>query len=602
MSAIQSTWEFLESTVFQSRIKRVAASLSLVIFIQLVFSVVLLYFLVDISGASGDTPDTAAIAVDIRRCVVLTCASFVVVTLFCLFLWRMFCYMATRPLHLVNTIFRRLADGEIDWSEDIEDLPYPELGSVSLGYNRFMENIRRIIEDIRSSGIRIAVGSARVYKAVEIAGEKTSEQKGLSEQVAGASADGNIAIQELSENTNYVSENTSINLKKVLTSCEELESVVRKVESINRTVSGFGATIDELNRNSASIMEIIAVINDMSDQTNLLSLNATIEAARAGEYGKGFAVVAEEVRNLAKQIKPATEDISQKINNMIVTVEKTKAESDTIIDASKEVNVTINDTAVNFKSMIGDFEETNEQLLKIAAAIEELSLTNNEVNEKVASINTLSREVYTDMDSSRHTVQELTGITEKMQEMVSHYRTGRGILDTIISLVRQHRDHIQSTLQKLSKKGLNMFDENYRPIGKSDPPKFTTCFTDSMRQELQTYLDRILREVPGCVYIIPVDRKGYLPVHHSHYSKELTGNYEKDLVDSRNMRFFFSSQCDIRRATNTAPMLLQTYLRDTGEVLNDLSMPITVNGRHWGGLIVGLDPDVLTERRQAVAN
>jgi methyl-accepting chemotaxis protein len=75
----------------------------------------------------------------------------------------------------------------------------------------------------------------------------------------------------------------------------------------------------------------------------------------------------------------------------------------------------------------------------------------------------------------------------------------------------------------------------------------------------------------------------------------MTGKYEVDLLQSRNKRFFFSSQCDIRRATSTAPMLFQTYMRDTGEVMNDLSMPITVNGRHWGGLIVGLKPESLTE-------
>jgi methyl-accepting chemotaxis protein len=333
----------------------------------------------------------------------------------------------------------------------------------------------------------------------------------------------------------------------------------------------------------------------MSDQTNLLSLNATIEAARAGEHGKGFAVVAEEVRNLAKQIKPATEDISHKINNMIATVDKTKTESNTIIDASMEVNTIITETAVNFKSMIGDFEETNEQLLKIAAAIEELSLTNTEINEKVGNINILSNEVFTDMDSSGRTVQELTEITEKMQETVAQYRTGQGILDEIIPKVQSYRDHVQDILLSFSKKGINVFDENYKPIPNTNPQKFTTAFSDAMIKELQQYVDKILKEIPGGIYSIPVDRKGYLAVHHSHVSKPTTGNYEVDLVQSRNMRFFFTTQCDIRRATSTAPMLFQTYMRDTGEVLNDLSMPITVNGRHWGGFIVGLKPETLTE-------
>lgn len=594
MNTVRSLWNYLESSVFHYQVKRAAASIFFVVLLQVIFFAVSLIFLFDIADMAGDPKNTISIASTVRWCITLNSAGFMIITTFCLLIWKMMGYLATKPMIVVDAIFKRLADGHVDWSEDIKELPYPELKNVSGGYNAFMTNVRQIIEEIRKSGIRIAIGGAHVFKAVEQAGDKTTKQKELSEQVSVSSTDGNTAIKEISENTHYVSENTGTNLQQVRKSFDELETVAQKVESINKTVTTFGDTIDELNRNSMSIMDIIALINDMSDQTNLLSLNATIEAARAGEHGKGFAVVAEEVRNLAKQIKPATEDISQKINNMIATVEKTRSESNTIIDASMEVNTIINETAVNFKSMIGDFEETNEQLLKIAAAIEELSLTNNEVNNKVSDINTLSLEIFADMKSSGETVQELNTITEKMQETVAQYRTGQGVLDQIIPKVQQYRNYVEEVLQRLSKNGINVFDENYKPIPNTNPQKFTTAFSDAMKKELQHYVDKALKEIPGGVYSIPVDRKGYLPVHHAHVSKPMTGKYEVDLVQSRNMRFFYSTQCDVRRVTNTAPMLFQTYMRDTGEVMNDLSMPITVNGRHWGGFIVGLKPEVLT--------
>ncbi len=595
MIGMEKIWDRLETSVFHSRIGKAAKSIGFVVMIQLVISGMSIYFLADIFNSAGDSKNAAQLISTAKWCMLINGVGSLIVAVFCLLIAGMFGYLATKPLKTVDKIFQRLADGDVDWSEDIKDLSYPELKHVSIGYNTFMVNIRKIIEDMRKSGIRIAVGSSRVLKAVELAGRKTSQQKELSDQVAVSSSDSNIAIKEISENAHYVSEHTSSNLTKVKTSFEELEAVARKVESINRTVTSFSTTIEELNSNSKGIMDIIAVINNMSDQTNLLSLNATIEAARAGEHGKGFAIVAEEVRSLAKQIKPATEDISLKINNMMATVDKTKAESDTIIEASMEVNTIVNETAVNFESMIGNFEETNEQLLKIAASIEELSLTNNEVNAKVAEINTLSHEVFTDMDSSGHTVRGLTEITEKMQEMVAQYRTGQGVLDQVIPMVRRHRDHLQETIHMLSQKGINVFDENYKPIPNTNPQKFTTTYADPLVNALQTYVDTVLKEIPGCIYIIPVDRKGFIALHHSHVSKPMTGKYEVDLLQSRNKRFFFSSQCDIRRATNTTPMLLQTYMRDTGEVLNDLSMPITVNGKHWGGIIVGLKPEVLTE-------
>jgi methyl-accepting chemotaxis protein len=595
VKAMQSVWDFLESALFRSNIKRAVSSIASIVLIQLFVSSVMMFQLLGIFDAASHPENAGQVGSMVKWCIALDIAGFLIIAIVCLLINMMLSFLATKPMNRVDEIFKRSADGHVDWSEDIQDLPYPELSHVSKGYNAFMAAVRQIIEDIRKSGIKIAINSAHVLKAVESAGKNTSQQREFSDQLTTSSTDSNIAIREISENAHFVSESNSLNLKKVRTSFGELETVAQKVESINHVVGSFSNTIDELNLNSTGIMDIIAMINDMSEQTNLLSLNATIEAARAGEHGKGFAVVAEEVRNLARQIKTATEDISYKIHSMTAIVDKTRTESNTIIDASREVGGIIGESASNFESMIGDFEETDEQMIKIAASIEELSLTNTEVTSKVKEINTLSHQVFDDMEDSGNTIRELTEVSEKMQETVAQYRTGRGVLDQIIPMVRHYRDHIQETLQNLSKKGINIFDENYKRIPNTNPQKFTTDYLEPLRKELQTYLDNILKEIPGCVYSIPVDRKGYLPVHHSHVSKPITGKYETDLLQSRHMRFFFTTQCDKRRATNTAPMLFQTYMRDTGEVMNDLSMPITLNGRHWGGLIVGLKPEILTE-------
>jgi methyl-accepting chemotaxis protein len=75
-------------------------------------------------------------------------------------------------------------------------------------------------------------------------------------------------------------------------------------------------------------------------------------------------------------------------------------------------------------------------------------------------------------------------------------------------------------------------------------------------------------------------------------SQPLTGDYDTDLLNSRDKRIYFSNDTEVRRATSTAPMLLQTYMRDTGEVINDLSMPITIDQRHWGAFILGFSPDI----------
>ncbi len=76
----------------------------------------------------------------------------------------------------------------------------------------------------------------------------------------------------------------------------------------------------------------------------------------------------------------------------------------------------------------------------------------------------------------------------------------------------------------------------------------------------------------------------------------MTGNYEKDLLYSRDRRMYNSNDTETRRSKNTNPFLLQTYLRDTGEILNDLSLPLYIDGKHWGALVTGLQPQKLQQR------
>jgi methyl-accepting chemotaxis protein len=588
-------WDKLDGSIFRNRLNRTASVFGVIAAVQTAILLAMLVYLIQISGVAQETPTSARILPSIEACMVIGMFGIVSVVVLCLLFWNMTKYLMVKPFRRVNDLFRHLAEGSTDWSEDIQDLPYPELADVSKGYNTFMENIRNIIEQLRKAGIRIAIDSTRMHRIVDMTGDKTNQQTELSDQVTVFSNEANIAIKDVAENAQFVSQNTSTNLDKVRSSYKELEQVAEKVAEINQTVATFRDTVEELDRSSSSIIGFVEVINNISDQTNLLSLNATIEAARAGEHGKGFAVVAEEVRTLAKRVKPATEDISAKIKTVVDTVQKTMSESETIIRSSAQINDTIHETSAGFNAMIGDLEETDEQLTKIAAAIEELSLNNNEVNGKMAQINELTHQIHTDMQTSGETVRGLNQVTENMQEMVSQYRTGRGLLDRIIRQAREHRDYLQSELMDMQKSGIKVFDENYVEIPNTNPKKFTTAFTAPFDKNFQSYFDDILKQIDGSIYGLIVDRNGYIPTHHSKVSQPLTGDYETDLLNSRDKRIYFSNDTEVRRATSTAPMLLQTYMRDTGEVINDLAMPITIDQRHWGAFILGFSPDIFDE-------
>ena len=98
--------------------------------------------------------------------------------------------------------------------------------------------------------------------------------------------------------------------------------------------------------------------------------------------------------------------------------------------------------------------------------------------------------------------------------------------------------------------------------------------------------EALLASMPQLAYCGAVDDNGYFPTHNKKFSQPLTGDYATDIVNNRTKRIF-NDRTGARCGSNTKAFLLQTYKRDTGEVMHDLSAPIYVDGRHWGGFRVG---------------
>jgi len=226
--------------------------------------------------------------------------------------------------------------------------------------------------------------------------------------------------------------------------------------------------------------------------------------------------------------------------------------------------------------------------------MEELSATNGQVHDSVTQIHSLSADVSKKMVESEKSALELAAATESVQELVSRFKIGRGIFDFNVDVTRGFRDALQARLEDMKARGINVFDRNYRPIPGTSPQKYSVSYEEAYMAECQRLLDETLEKVKGGVYAVAVDINGYLTAHNSRFSKPLTGNYETDLVGNRTRRKF-EAPTELRAARNTQSILLQTYLRDTGELLCDMAMPIVVGGQHWGNVRVGCDSKAFLE-------
>jgi methyl-accepting chemotaxis protein len=456
--------------------------------------------------------------------------------------------------------------------------------------------VRDLVVSARDGSIRTAINAARLRKELDLSLANARQQHEDANDLA-ASAN---KVTQLSSTVNTgtieIADTSQRNLSVALQSMDELARLEERMRTIQAQVEGFSHTVEQLAEHSKSIGEFGGIIQNIAKQTNLLAINAAIEAARAGPAGKGFAVVAAEVRRLSHLVNEETAKINEKSSEMGSLVDSTIGATEHIHSGVSISTKEIVDTAQKFKTFVVDFERMTTTVKEMAASMQSLDAINHEMNEKIAAVADNAREAGKAMASASKRVDEVRGDTEEIQAVLAEFRTGDTIFDELAQATAKLRAEVIACLKRHAERGANIFDQAYRPVPNSNPPHFKTSYDDLVERDLQAIFDRVLSNLQGCTYALAVDNKGYAPAHNGKFSKPTTGNYEHDLVHCRNKRIF-DDPVGSKLARNIKPFLFQTYMRDTGEVINDLSMPVEIGGRHWGAVRVGFDSSRLYMKR-----
>lgn len=330
-------------------------------------------------------------------------------------------------------------------------------------------------------------------------------------------------------------------------------------------------------------------MSDIADQTNLLALNAAIETARAGEHGRGFAVVADEVRNLAEKTTKATHEVNISITEVQNSTGTVAME---IQKLSTEINSGMQNIEEIAKNINGFLEQSHFIEEKISQIAKNSSLNKHDLEAISSSLEQFSHQLSAETDEMKHVAHATTKLVDASEnafEYASEFTLDK-YHESIFNVSKAASKEIGQMFEEAIRKGTlkqdEIFDTNYQKIEGTDPQKFSTKYDTFCDQSLPRIQERILEQNPQIIYAICTDPKGYVPTHNNVFAKPLTGDNKKDFVGNRSKRIF-SDRTGSRCGSHTKKVLLQTYLRDTGEIMHDLSTPIFINEKHWGGFRIG---------------
>ncbi|MGD9161337.1 MAG: methyl-accepting chemotaxis protein [Desulfobacteraceae bacterium] len=342
----------------------------------------------------------------------------------------------TKPIIDTVLMIKDMAEGGGDLTQRLKIQSNDEIGDLVRWFNQFLEKMQTMIKSIAGNAEKLNQSSSELSNLSTQMSEGANQMSVKSYAVASAS-------EQMSSNMNSVAtamEESSTNMDVIATSAEEMTSTINEIaknsekartitdESVNKAQS-VSVQIDKLGAAAQEIGKVTEVISEISEQTNLLALNATIEAARAGEAGKGFAVVANEIKDLARQTAEATDQIKGQIKGIQNSTNGTVAEIEEILNIITDVNdivttiaTAVEEQSVSTNEIAGNVSQASQGIQEVNRNVSESSTVSSDIARDVTDVNQSSTDITNSSAQVNLSAGELKKLSEQLSEMVNKFK------------------------------------------------------------------------------------------------------------------------------------------------------------------------------------
>lgn len=438
--------------------------------------------------------------------------------------------------------------------------------------------------------------SALGYEIVDIAGfldvinEKTNSQiktlelvrKGANNVNKANSAVLN-AVKKVSEASGDMSDAVKTSITDIRATSEHTKDVAEWVQTIDERMTAVETTLSGVQENNDAIAKI-------AKQVNILAINAKIEAARAGDAGRGFAVVAESINELSKQTGLAAVGIADNISSLTGWIGDMKSEASGI--TLKATNV-LEGAELTDKALQGISESVQTSISQADQIAIDAQNVRHAGEEFEPSFNLIGTSVEETAEGIERAFARVNGLIDRSETMVQTAVSMGGATEdkAFINLVQERANSVILAINTGVERGeisyAELFNQHYTDIQNTEPVQKLAPYTLFLDRILPPIQEEALTFDSRIVFCACVDRNGYLPTHNAKFSHPQSNNVEWNTANCRNRRVF-DDRVGLKSGNNHQAFLLQVYRRDMGggnfTMMKDLSAPITLNGKLWGGI------------------